>query len=127
MTNENPRTISCSVGCYKHSRFSFRIRKRINLLVLQVHVNDLVLREVNAEIAKLSICELSGHFFHENFTDFDRVFGVSDENGTYNDRESYVLDPKLTLTCIVLLRNVPILYRIGKNYSASSASGGKNT
>ena len=55
-----------------------RIKKRINLLVLQV--NDLVLLEVNAEI--LSICWLSGHFFHENFTDFDRVFGVSDENGT---------------------------------------------
>ena len=93
-------------------------------MVLQV--NDLVLLEVNAEIAKLSICRLSGHFFHENFTDFDRVFGVSDENGTYNDRESYVLDPKLTLTCNALLRKVPIMYRIGKKkYSASSASGGK--
>ena len=31
------------------------------LLVLQV--NGLVLREVNAEIAKLSICRLSCHFF----------------------------------------------------------------
>ena len=73
------------------------IKKRINLLVLQV--NDLVLREVNAEIAKLSICRLSGHFFHENFTDFDRVY--SDENGTYYDREWYVLDPKLTdMHCI---------------------------
>ena len=61
-------------------------------------------------------------FFHENFTDFDRVFGVSDENGTYYDRESYVLDPKLTLTCNALRRKVPILYRIGKKYSASSAS-----
>ena len=90
-----------------------RIEKRINLLVLQV--NDLVLLEVNVEIAKLSICWLRGHFFHENFTDFDRVFGVSDENGTYNDRESYVLDPKLTLTCNGLRRKVPILYRIGKN------------
>ena len=78
------------------------------------------------EIAKLSICWLSGHYFHENFTDFDRVFGVSDENGTYNDRESYVLDPKLTLTCIAHLRKVPILYRIGKKYSASSVSGEKN-
>ena len=39
------------------------IKKRINLLVLQV--NDLVLQEVNAEIAKLSICWLSSHFFHE--------------------------------------------------------------
>ena len=66
-------------------------------------------------------------FFHENFTDFDRVFGVSDESGTYNERESYVLDPKLTLTCIALLRKVPILYRIGKKYSASSTSGEKNT
>ena len=100
-----------------------RIEKRINLLVLQV--NDLVLLEVNAEIAKLSICRLSGHFFHENVTDFDRVFSVSDENGTYNDRESYVLDPKLTLTCIALLRKVLILYRIGKKYSASSVSGEK--
>ena len=87
MTNENPRTIGCSVGCYKHSRFSMRIKILINLLVLQV--NDLVLREVNAEIAKLSTCRLSGHFLHENFTDFDLVFSVSDENGTYNDRESY--------------------------------------
>ena len=75
-------------------------------MVLQV--NDLVLREVNAEIAKLSICELSGHFFHENFTDFDRVFGVSDENGTYSDQESYVLDPKFTLTCIALRRKVQV-------------------
>ena len=57
---------------------------------------------------------------------FYLVFDVSDENGTYNDQESYVLDPKLILTCIALLRKVPILYRIGKKYSASSsASGGK--
>ena len=90
-------------------------------MVLQV--NDLVLLEVNAEISKLTIFRISGHFFHENFTDFDRVFGVSDENGTYYDRESYVLDPKLTLTCkYALHRKVPILYRIGKKYSASSAS-----
>ena len=123
MTNENPRTIGGSVGCYKHSRFSMRIKKRINLLVLQE--NDLVLLEVNAEIAKLSICWLSGHFFHENFNDFDQVFSVSNENDTYNDRELYLLDPKLTLTCIALLRKVPILYRIGKKYSASSGSGGK--
>ena len=87
-----------------------RIEKPINLLVLQV--NDLVLLEVNAKIAKLSICRLSGHFFHENFTDFDWVFGVSDENGTYYDWELYVLDPKLTLTCNPLPRKVPILYRI---------------
>ena len=87
-----------------------RIEKRINLLVLQE--NDLVLLEVNAEIAKLSICRLSGRFFHGNFTDFDQVFGVSDENSKYNDRELYVLDPKLTLTCIAHLRKVPILYRI---------------
>ena len=77
------------------------------------------------EIAILTICRISGHVFHENFTDFDRVFGVSDENGTYYDRESYVLDPKLTLTCNALRRKVPILYRIGKKYSASSASRGK--
>ena len=63
-------------------------KKRINLLVLQV--NDLVLLEVNAEIAILTICRIRGHVFYENFTDFDRVFGVSDENGTYYDRESYV-------------------------------------
>ena len=74
------------------------------------------------EIAILTICRISGHVFHENFTDFDRVFGISDENGTYYDRESYVLDPKLTLTCNALRRKVPILYRIGKKYSASSAS-----
>ena len=61
-----------------------RIEKRIKLMVLQV--NDLVLLEVNAEIAKLSICRLAAIFFHENFTDLDWVFGVSDENGTYNDR-----------------------------------------
>ena len=120
MTNENPRTIGCSVGCYKHSRFYFDYEKRINLLVLQV--NDHVLLEVNAEIAILTICRISGHVFHENFTDFDRVFGVSDENGTYYDRESYGLDPKLTLTCNALRIKVPILYRIGKKYSASSAS-----
>ena len=35
--------------------------KQINLLVLQV--NDLVLLEVNAEIAILTICRISGHFF----------------------------------------------------------------
>ena len=74
---------------------------------------------------KLTICRLSGHFFHENFTNFDRVFGVSDENGTYYDRESYVLDPKLTLTYNALRRKVPILYRMGKKYSASSVSGEK--
>ena len=94
-------------------------------MVLQV--NDLVLLEVNAEIAKLSICHLSGHFFYENVTDFDSIFGVSDENGTYNDQESYVLDQNLTLKCNALRRKVPILYRIGKKYSASSASGEKNT
>ena len=123
MTNENPCTIGCSVGCYKHSRFYFRLRKQINLLVLQV--NDLVLLDVNGEMPKLTICRISGHFFHENFTDFDQVFGVSDENGTYYDRELYVLDPKLTLTCNALHRKVPILYRIGKKYSASSVSRGK--
>ena len=79
------------------------------------------------EIAKLSICRLSGHFFHENFTDFNRVFGVSDENGTYYDRESYILDPKLTLTCTALLRKVPILYRIGKNTQPVARVGEKNT
>ena len=36
--------------------------------------------------------------------------------------KSYVLDLKLTLTCNALRRKVPILYRIGKKYSASSAS-----
>ena len=123
MTNENPRTIGCSVGCYKPSRFYFRLQKQINLLVLQV--NDLVLLVVNAEMPKLTICWISVNFFHENFTDLDQVFGVSDENGTYYDRESYVLDPKLTLTCNALRRKIPILYRIGKKYSASSVSQGK--
>ena len=92
-------------------------------MVLQV--NDLVLLEVNAEIAILTICRISGHFFHENFTDFDLVFGVSDENGTYYDRESYVLDPKLTLTCNALCRKVPILYRIGKNTQPVAQVGKK--
>ena len=91
-----------------------RIKKRINFLVLQV--NDLVLLEVNAEIAKLSICWLSRHFFHENFTDFDRVFGVSDENGTYNDRESYVLDQKCAP------EKSTDFVQNWKKYSASSAS-----
>ena len=44
-----------------------------------------------------------------------------------NDQELYNLDPKLTLTCIALLRKVPILYRIVKKYSASSAIAEKNT
>ena len=61
MTNENPRTIGGFGWLLKHSRFSMHIKKRINLLVLKV--NDLVLLEVNAEIAKLSICWLSGRFF----------------------------------------------------------------
>ena len=38
-----------------------RIENQINLMVSQV--NDLVLLEVNAEIAKLTICRLGGHFF----------------------------------------------------------------
>ena len=59
-------------------------------------------------------------FFHENFTDFDRVFSIFDDR--FNDRESYDLDPKLTLTSIALLRKVPILYRIRKKYSAISVS-----
>ena len=66
------------------------------------------LLEVNAEIAILTICRIIGHVFYENFT------GVSDENGTYYDQESYVLDPKLTLTCNALRRKVEILYRIRK-------------
>ena len=74
----------------------------------------------------MSICRVSGHFFHENFTDFDWVFGVSDENGTYNDLELYVLDPKLTLTYVALLRKVPILYRIGKNTQPVARVGEKN-
>ena len=100
-----------------------RIEKWINLLVLQV--NDRFLLEVNAEIAKLSICPLSGHFFHENFTDFDRVFSVSDENGTYNDRESYVLDPKLTLTFNALRRKVPICTESEKNTQPVAQVGKK--
>ena len=42
--------------------------------------------------------------FHEYFANFDRVFGVSDESGTYNDREWHDLDPKLNLTLTALLR-----------------------
>ena len=103
--------------------FPWHNKKRINLLVLQV--NDLDLLEVNAEIAILSISWLRGHFFMKTLLPILINFGVSDENGTYNDRESYVLDPKLTLTCIAHLRKVPILYRIGKKYSVSSASGEK--
>ena len=60
--------------------------------------------------------------FHEYFVDFDRVFGVSDESGTYYDREWHDLDPKLNLTLTALLRKVPILYQIGIKYFASSAS-----
>ena len=70
------------------------IENRIDLLVLQV--NDLVLLEVNAEIAKLTICRLSGHFFHENLPILIGKFCVSDENCTYYDRASYILDPNLT-------------------------------
>ena len=58
-------------------------------------------------------------------TDFNRVFGVSDENGTYYDRESYVLDPKLTFTCNALRRKVPILYRIGKKTQPVARVGKK--
>ena len=81
--------------------------------------------EVNAEIAILTICRISGHVFHENFTNFDQVFGVSYENGTYYDQKSYVLDPKLTLTCNVLRRKVPILYRIRKNTQPVAQVGEK--
>ena len=56
---------------------------------------------------------------------FDRVFSVSGENGTYNDRESYVLDPKLTLTCNALRRKVPTLYRIRKNTQPVARVGEK--
>ena len=59
--------------------------------------------------------------FYEYVADFDQVFGISDESGTYNDRESHDLDPKLNLTLTALLRKVPILYQIGKKYSAGSA------
>ena len=59
--------------------------------------------------------------FYEYFVDFDLVFCVSDESGTNNDWESYNLGPKLNLTLTGLLRKVPILYRIRKKYSASSA------
>ena len=50
-----------------------------------------------------------------------------DENGTNYDWESYVLDPKLTLTCNALRRKVPILYRIGKNTQPVARVGKKNT
>ena len=73
------------------------------------------LLEVNAEIAILTICRISSHFFHENFTDFDWVFGVSDENGTYYDRESYVLDPKWTLTCNALRKKYRFCTESEKN------------
>ena len=43
-------------------------------------------------------------FFHEDFVNFDQVFGVSNESGTYDDWESYNLDPKLNLTLTALLR-----------------------
>ena len=69
----------------------------------------------------MTICQLLGMDFYEYFADFDRVFGVSNESGTYNDWESHDLDPKLNLTLTVLLTKVPILYRIGKKYSAGSA------
>ena len=41
-------------------------------------------------------------FFMNNLT-IDRNFGVFDESGTYNDQESYKLDPKLNLTLTALL------------------------
>ena len=83
------------------------------------------MREVNAEIVKLSICELIAAIFFIKSSDFDQVFGLSDENGTYNDREWYVLDPKLTLTCIAFLRKLLILYRIGKNTQPVARVGEK--
>ena len=81
--------------------------KRVNLLVLQV--SNLVLARGqyrNNLIANLSALR---PFFYEKLADFYQIFGVSNESGTYNNQESYDLDPKLTLTCIVLLRKVPIL------------------
>ena len=62
-------------------------------------------------------------FFHEYFAEFDRVFGVFEEIDTVNDRELYNVDPKLNLTLTTLLRKVPILYGIGKKYSARRAIG----
>ena len=46
--------------------------------------------------------------FYEYFADFDWVFGVSDESGTFNDCELH--DLKLNLTLTALLRKVSILY-----------------
>ena len=67
-----------------------RIQKPINLLVLQV--SNLLL--ARGQCGNNLIVNLSAKrpFIHENFTDFDRVFGISDESGTYNDQESYNLD-----------------------------------
>ena len=48
--------------------------------------------------------------FHEYFADFYRFFSVSDESGTFKNRESHDLDPKLNLTLTALLRKGPILY-----------------
>ena len=50
--------------------------------------------------------------FHEYLADFDQVFGVSDDSGTYNNRESYDFDPKLNLTLTALLRKVQIRKKI---------------
>ena len=92
--------------------------KRISLLVLQVSHMVLASQQI---VSILSICWLFAMNFHEYFADFDWVFCVSDERGTYNVRKSYDLDSKLNLTLTALLRKVQILSRIVKKYSAISA------
>ena len=87
--------------------------KRINLLVLQVSHMVLASQQI---VSILSICWLFAMNFHD---DFDWVFCVSDERGTYNVRKSYDFDSKLNLTLTALLRKVQILYRIvRKKYPA---------
>ena len=68
--------------------------KQINLLILQVSQVVLARGQQGSD----SFDNLSGFrhvFFHEYFADFDLVFGISNESGTFNDRESYDFDPKL--------------------------------
>ena len=82
-------------------------------MVLQI--NRVFLETGQQRNIEIDILSAFQPFFYENFADFDRVLSVSDESGTYKNREWHDLYPKLNLTGIVLLRKVPILYRIGKN------------
>ena len=78
-------------------------------------------REINKEVNFLTICRVFAMFFLEYSTNFHGDFCVFDDSGTYNYWRLYDLDPKLNLTLTGHLRKVPILYKIIKKNSASSA------